>query len=196
MVLSSRTYKKDECITFKSTKGKYGALSNMAPNLPLFISGHKILSAEALYQALRFPDRADIQRNILGYKSPISAKNYARSVMDFNRPDWDRQRFAIMRFCIELKLYQHYDIFSNVLKSTSGYNIVEYTDKDKVWGAVEDGEYYVGTNALGRLLMELRENLLNGNFSLRIPNIPHLNFLGSPVTSERIDPPSVHDRLF
>ena len=164
--------------------------------MPLFISGNKVLSAEALYQSLRFPSRPDIQRNIIAHRSPISAKNYARSVMEFNRPDWDQQRFRIMRFCIELKLYQNHDVFSKVLSDTQGFQIVEFTEKDKIWGAVVEGNNYIGTNALGRLLMELREKVVQNTFSLTIPMVNDFTFLGSPITPESIHRPNNHDRLF
>lgn len=181
-----REYKKNECITFKSTKGKNGALSNMAPGFPIVIDGQIIRTAEALYQSLRFPYHPEIQREIINYPSPISAKKFGRKHIDKSRPDWNTYRFKIMKFCIELKLFQNMDKFSKALLETNNLPIVEYTDKDKVWGATDEGDYYVGTNALGRLLMELRENLKSGTFKLTIPEIDDLIFLGKPITISKI----------
>ena len=65
MGLSTRKYKKNECITFKSTKGHHGSLSNMAPNFPIYINNTRIRTAEALYQALRFPNNPEIQIGII-----------------------------------------------------------------------------------------------------------------------------------
>ncbi|MCF8308791.1 MAG: NADAR family protein [Bacteroidales bacterium] len=186
MTLSTREYKKNECITFKSTKEKNGALSNMAPGYPIVIDGQIIRTAEALYQSLRFPSHPDIQREIINYPSPLLAKKYGRRNIDKSRTDWKIHRFKIMKFCIELKLFQNMDKFSKVLLETNNFPIVEYTDKDKVWGATDEGDYYVGTNALGRLLMELRENLKSGNFNLTIPEIDDLIFLGKPISMDKI----------
>lgn len=181
MSLSVRRYKKGECITFKSTKGNYGALSNMAPNFPINIDGMNILTAEALYQALRFPDYPEIQKKIISFTSPISSKQYGRSVIQFTRPDWIECRFQIMRFCIALKLYQNFDKFSELLLKTNNLPLVEYTEKDKVWGAILEGEYYIGTNALGRLLMELRQKIQTDDFEFDIPEIYNLTFLGKRI---------------
>ncbi len=186
MALSIRTYKKGECITFKSTKGNYGALSNMAPNYPLSINGVIVLNAEALYQCMRFPDYPEIQREILKFGSPISAKKYGRSVIENTRKDWNKYRFSIMRLCLEIKLYQNYTTFSQMLLDTNDLPIVEYTDKDKVWGAILEGEYYIGTNALGRLLMELREKVKSKSFGVNIPNVPNLKFLGKNISLSSI----------
>lgn len=186
MSLSIRKYKKGECITFKSTKGNYGALSNMAPDYPININGINILTAEALYQALRFPDYPEIQRKIIDYNSPISSKKYGRTVIHLTRPDWIECRFAIMRFCLSLKLYQNFNKFSELLLRTDNFPIVEFTEKDKVWGATLEGEYYVGTNALGRLLMELREQIQTNNFEFDIPEIYNLKFLGEKITFKSV----------
>lgn len=187
MALSTREYKKNECVTFKSTKGKNGALSNMAPGFPLLIDEQPIKTAEALYQSLRFPCHPEIQKRIIDYPSPISAKKYGRTHLDKSRPDWNVHRFKIMKFCIELKLFQNMENFSKALLETDDLPIVEYTDKDKVWGATDEGDYYVGTNALGRLLMELRENLKGGKFNLTIPDIDNLIFLGKPISINQIN---------
>jgi ribA/ribD-fused uncharacterized protein len=193
MSLSIRTYKKSECITFKSTKGKYGALSNMAPGFPICINGIIIKTTEALYQALRFPDYPEIQKQIVSYPSPISAKKFGRMNFEKSRPDWLNYRFKIMKFCIELKLFQNKESFAKVLLSTKDLPIVEYTEKDKVWGATDEGDFYLGTNALGRLLMELRDNLKNNSFELTIPKIGDLIFLGNVLTIEQIN--SVPNKL-
>lgn len=187
MALSIRQYKKNECITFKSTKGKFGALSNMAPGFPLHIDSIIIKNSEALYQALRFPDFPEIQSKIISFPSPISAKNFGREHIDKSRSDWNQNRFKIMKFCLELKLHQNMDTFSKILLQTKELPIVEFTEIDKVWGATDEGEFYSGTNALGRLLMELRENLKNNNFNLTIPEIDDLRLLRKEITMETIN---------
>jgi ribA/ribD-fused uncharacterized protein len=178
MALSIRYYKKGECITFKNTKGEHGSLSNMAPNFPIKIAHIHIRTSEALYQALRFPDYPEIQKHIINYTSPMTAKKYARLHISKTRSDWDKQRFKIMKLCLELKLIYNFEMFSNVLVYTKDLPIVEYTQEDKVWGATYQKGYYVGTNALGRLLMELRKKISDKSFKLLIPDIDNLKLLG------------------
>ncbi len=186
MGLSIRNYNKKECITFKSTSGKYGALSNMAPGFPITVNDIIIKNVELLYQALRYPRHPEIQKKIISYSSPISAKQYARLHIEKTRFDWDVQRFKIMKFCIQLKLHQNKELFSKALLSTKNLSIVEFTKEDKIWGATDEGEYYSGTNALGRLLMELRENLKNDDFRISIPDIPNLTFMNKDINLDSI----------
>jgi hypothetical protein len=56
-----------------------------------------------------------------------------------------------------VKLSQNFETFGSLLMSTGDKNIVELAPKDKVWGAVKEGDLFIGTNALGRLLMFIRE---------------------------------------
>lgn len=184
MALSRRKYQKNECITFKSTKGKYGGLSNMAPNFPIFINDLLINNVEVLYQSLRYPDFPEIQQNILNHNSPISAKQYARQFLEKTRSDWDNNRFKIMKLCIQVKYYYNQKTFGDLLLQTNNHSIVEFTFEDKVWGATDEGEYYEGTNALGRLLMELRENIKNNQFKLEVPYIDNLKLLGKEINQE------------
>lgn len=184
MSLSRRQYQKKECITFKSTKGEFGGLSNMAPNYPVFINDVQIKNVESLYQSLRFPDFPEIQQNILNHKSPISAKEYARQFIDKTRGDWDGSRFKIMKFCLQVKYFYNKQEFGELLLKTKNRQIVEFTYEDKVWGATDEGEYYEGTNALGRLLMELREDIKNHTYQLEVPKIENLRLLGKEINAD------------
>lgn len=184
MKFSVRKYHKNDCVVFKSTKATFGGLSNMAPGFPIKAYGMWIRNSEALYQALRFPNHPEIQKTILRINSPITAKRYGRKYIDNTRKDWENHRFNIMRFCISVKLEQNKESFSKLLISTEGKQIVEFSDIDKVWGALKIGDYYEGTNALGRLLMELREKVLNDKFELEVPNIPNFRLLGNEIIKE------------
>jgi ribA/ribD-fused uncharacterized protein len=181
-----RRYSKGQCIVFRSTKGEYGGLSNMAGGYPIRIASHLIYNSEALYQCLKYPNAPSIQQQILLVKSPIFAKKISRKYSAFERADWENIRFKVMKLCIEVKLKYNYERFSNLLLSTGELPIVEFTKEDKVWGAVDKGDYYEGTNALGRLLMELREkvktNHTNG-FAITVPEVENMTFLGIDLRS-------------
>ena len=81
-----------------------------------------------------------------------------------------------MKFCLEMKLVNNFEKFSAVLLSTGDKPIVEYSKSDQLWGAVDMGDYYEGTNALGRLLMELRQKTKSNpdDFRIEAPTIDNL----------------------
>lgn len=158
----SRTYNRANSAVFLKTREKYGGLSNMAGGFPLVVNGVQIRTSEALYQACRFPHRPDLQHEIIAQKSPMTAKMKGKPYHHISRPDWDAVRVKIMRWCLQVKLAQNWDKFSELLLETGDMPIVEHSRRDDFWGAKPiDGETLVGTNALGRLLMELRERVKN-----------------------------------
>ena len=130
----------------------------MAPGYAVRVNGVRIFSVEALYQACRFPHLPEVQQLIIGQHSPMTAKMMSKPYREDSRPDWDRVRVKIMRWCLRMKLTQHWSRFSQLLLSTGDRSIVEDSRKDAYWGALPvDKGTLVGMNVLGRLLMELRE---------------------------------------
>ncbi len=155
-----RTYERENCITFRKTTEKFGGLSNMAGGYPLLINDIKILTSEAIYQACRFPHLPEVQKLIIAEKSPMTAKMRSKPYRDNSRPDWEIVRTKIMRWCLQVKLIQNWDKFSRLLLETKELPIVEDSRKDDFWGAkLQDGETLIGANVLGRLLMQLREQI-------------------------------------
>ena len=155
-----RKYDPATSVVFLKTKERFGGLSNMAPGFPLTVNGVRIRTSEALYQACRFPHMPDVQRKIIDEHSPMTAKMRSKPFRKDSRPDWDAVRVKIMRWSLRVKLAQNWREFGRLLLSTGDGPIVEQSRKDDFWGAkvVEDGSL-VGMNVLGRLLMELREQL-------------------------------------
>jgi type I restriction enzyme, S subunit len=182
----TRTYTRRESVVFSKTKEAFGGLSNMAAGFPIRVNGVRILTSEALYQACRFPHLPHIQRLIIAQISPMTAKMKSRQYRDDTRPDWDRARIKIMRWCLRVKLAQNWDTFSKLLLSTGESAIVEESHKDDFWGAKEiDGNTLVGMNVLGRLLMELREEVKRGNMKqltrVEPPQLPDFLLYGKPI---------------
>jgi ribA/ribD-fused uncharacterized protein len=160
----------------------------MAAGFVLIVNGILILTSEALYQALRFPDFPDLQKRIIEAKSPMTAKMITKSHRETKtRKDWDEVRVKLMRWCIRAKLLQNWKSFNLVLSETGDLPIVEKSTKgDIFWGAIEvkageplknqrikvRPEYFespempaghlAGYNVMGRLLQELRENVKKG----------------------------------
>lgn len=182
-----RTYLRAESVVVFKTKDDFGGLSNMASGYPLQVNGVRILTTEALYQACRFPLLPDVQREIIGQHSPMTAKMKSKPHRKHTRPDWDEVRFKVMRWCLRVKLAQNYAEFGRLLLATKDRPIVEQSRKDDYWGAkvAEDEETLVGENVLGRLLMELRERLkqdASGQLLTVEPlAIPDFLMMGKPI---------------
>lgn len=182
-----RTYQRAEAVVVYKTKEDFGGLSNMASDYPLLVNGVRLLTSEALYQACRFPLLAEVQREIIDQKSPMTAKMKSKPHRSKTRPDWDSVRFKIMRWCLRVKLAQNYNKFGNLLLSTDDKPIVEQSRNDDYWGAkVVDGDItLIGQNVLGRLLMELRERLRQDTQSQLLTveplSIPDFLLLGNPI---------------
>ena len=181
-----RTYDPAASIVFLKTKERFGGLSNMAPGFPLKVNGIRIRTSEALYQASRFPHRPDVQRQIIEERSPMTAKMRSKPFLKETRSDWYVVRVKIMRWCLRVKLAQNWCEFGRLLQATADYPIVEQSRKDDFWGAktVEDGTL-LGMNVLGRLLMELREQLnADTSESLKVVkplSIPEFLFCRKPI---------------
>jgi ribA/ribD-fused uncharacterized protein len=184
-----KIYKANECCVFRKTKELYGGLSNMASGFPLKVNGVNILSSEALYQACRFPHLPDIQEKIIKEKSPMSAKMVGKPYRNNSREDWDDTRIKIMRWCLKVKLAQNFFEFGKLLESTFDKPIVEDSSKDDFWGAIRDKQdenILKGTNALGRLLMELRQFYNQKRYTYEMfvvepLNIPNFKLLGQKI---------------
>jgi len=181
-----RQYDRSTSVVFLKTKEAFGGLSNMAGGFPIRVNGIRVLTSEALYQACRFPHRPEIQRLIIEQTSPMTAKMKGKPHRDDTRPDWDSVRVRIMRWCLRAKLVQNLGEFSRLLLATGTRPIVEESRKDDFWGAKPDETGgLLGQNVLGRLLMELREEVRtrprdqwNALAPLAIPNFW---FLGEPM---------------
>lgn len=160
----TRTYNRASSAVFLKTNEKFGGLSNMAGGFPLLVNGIRILTSEALYQACRFPHLPEVQKLIIGERSPMTAKMKSKPYRQDSRADWDRVRVKIMRWCLRVKLAQNWRAFSALLLETGEQPIVEESRRDDFWGAHPiDEKLLVGMNVLGRLLMELRDEVRGGS---------------------------------
>ncbi|WP_295580273.1 NADAR family protein [uncultured Lamprocystis sp.] len=181
-----RAYDPAVCVTFRKTNEPFGGLSNMAGGYPMAIGGVSIRSAEALYQACRFPHRPDVQQLILDQKSPMTAKMKSKPYRRDSRTDWDRVRTTVMRWALRAKIYCNRR-FVDLLLATGDKPIVENSRKDRFWGAVPEADgTLVGKNVLGRLLMELRDDVRREQLAFSKPLVPpaisDFLLLGTPLS--------------
>lgn len=183
---TSRSYDPAHACIFRRTKAKFGGLSNMAAGFPLVTGTVPVRTAEALYQACRYPHLPDLQAKILAEASPMSAKMVSKKRYDHSRPDWDRVKVRVMRWCLEVKLAQHFATFGRLLETTGDVDIVEESARDRFWGAVREPDGQLrGVNALGRLLMALRDRYALGEryrlLYVEPPRIARFHLLTQPI---------------
>ena len=168
MCFENERYDRNQCVTFRKTNEQpFGALSNMSDGYLLVVNGERIKTSEALYQICRFPRNSQVQKLIIAEASPMAAKMRSKPHRkECNRPDWDDVRVELMRWCLRVKLACNWVKFGRLLLATGDRPIVEDSPKDRFWGAVADKEepaVLEGQNVLGRLLMELRDELRGPN---------------------------------
>ncbi len=181
---SNRTYQLADSVVFQKTKEEFGGLSNMAAGYSLNINDVIIPTAEHLYQACRFPHIPELQLAIISEPSPMNAKKLGRQKIDMTRKDWDKIPFKVMKWVLEVKLSQNWESFGKLLRETGDKHIVELAPKNKVWGASKSGNILTGTNALGRLLMQLRETYVkpdNYQACVNPLDIDDFLLLGNPI---------------
>jgi ribA/ribD-fused uncharacterized protein len=74
------------------------------------------------------------------------------------RHDWEDVKVEVMLRAVRAKFSQHGEL-RTLLLSTGDATIVEHTESDSYWGDGGDGS---GSNMLGRILMQARDELRTG----------------------------------
>ena len=77
------------------------------------------------------------------------------TVSRWRRSDWDEVKIDVMRKALLAKFTQHERLLK-ILLSTKNRQLIEHTSRDSFWG---NGGDDTGQNHLGRLLMEIRDNI-------------------------------------
>ncbi|SFJ10577.1 NADAR family protein [Thermoflavimicrobium dichotomicum] len=142
-------------IYFYRINEEYGSFSNFSPH-PIELDGKKWPTTEHYFQAQKFitTDPAYSEKIRLA-SSPMVAARLGRSRKAPLRPDWEKIKDDVMRKAVRCKVMTHPDV-KELLLSTGDEEIIEKTTKDTYWGCGSDGK---GKNMLGKILMEIREEL-------------------------------------
>ena len=146
-------------IAFTKVRLAHGWLGNMAP-FPIQADGRLWKTSEALFQARRFADAECIDA-IHKATSPMEAKRIANEhvaqmvIEPRSAADVDN-----MRRVLRLKIDQHPQLKAMLLE-TQGRIIEDCSARPSAifWGARRTPDGWEGQNMLGRLWMELREQL-------------------------------------
>lgn len=192
-----RRYLRSESVVFRKTREEWGGLSNMASGFPVWVSGIQFPSSEALYQACRYPHIIDAQKEIIAAHSAMAAKMKSKKYYKYTLEPWDALRVPIMKWALRVKYAYHPTTFGRILLATGEKPIVEEGYKDPFWSAQpQDDGTLLGYNVLGRLLMELREQIQEKPSNLEWiapPDIKHLRLLGK--TAEEFKAPAAHGKF-
>ena len=163
-----RIYHRDEVCGFRFVRAPWGAFSNFAPlATPIAAGPWTFATSEALYQAAKFGDAPAVQRRIACAPSARAAAAIGRGEKAGLDPDWSAQRVNAMRWVLRMKREANAAEIDAALAATGDRAIVEVSTRDAWWGAKPAGDSYRGANVLGRLWMELRQQLRDGDPAAR-----------------------------
>lgn len=140
-------------ILFYRTGDAYGELSNFSKHR-IFLKEKVWATSEHFFQAQKFEGTEHEE----GVRLARTAKIAAEMGRDRKRPlrrDWEAVKDGVMRMALRAKFAQH-EGPREVLLGTGNADLIEHTAND-AYGA--DGGDGSGKNMLGKLLMEVREEL-------------------------------------
>jgi hypothetical protein len=144
-------------INFYYVDKPYGFFSNFFKR-KIIIDGKIWPTTEHFFQAMKFAG-TQYEEYIRNLKTAREAADSGRDRTKPLRNDWESVKDDIMRTAIRAKFTQNEDLKA-LLLSTEGSLLVEHTENDSYWGDGGDG---TGKNMLGKILMEVRNELLKSN---------------------------------
>ena len=142
-----------DTVNFYHLNEPFGEFSNFAA-FPVSLGGRRWPTSEHYFQAQKFEDEA-YRDKVRAAKSPMIAARLGRSRKVKLRRDWESVKLGVMLDAVAAKFTQHDDLRA-LLLSTGDAKLVEHTENDDYWGDGGDGS---GQNRLGRLLMQVRDQL-------------------------------------
>ena len=171
-----QSYPQDKVAVIRKAEEEWGILGNM-PKCAITVDGVEFPSSEHIFQIMKFSDTA-ARKELLADKSGFAMKKFTmKRLLKAGakcREDWEEHLLDIMKFAL-VKKYEQSEFFRTELQRTAelGLFIAEdETSRQKgkpadCWGVVLQDGAYVGSNVLGRLLMELRD--AGGKLEYRLP---------------------------
>ena len=163
-----RIYARTEVCGFRFANAAWAELSNFYPlAVPIAAGPWTFSTSEAAYQAAKFAARPDVQRRIAEAPTPREAAAIGRTPGLGIDHGWNAQRVDVMRWVLRMKREANHVAIDAVLAATGERPIVEVSTRDPWWGARPVADRYEGRNVLGRLWMELRQQLRDGDPAAR-----------------------------
>jgi len=122
----------------------------------VILDGEKYISLEHSYQAAKTLNLV-LRRQFQHILSPGEAKRIGKRLK--LRKGWDHMRIDIMRQLLRQKFAPRTDLALRLLATRDAMLVEGNTWKDRFWGKIRRKGKWVGQNWLGRLLMEVRDEL-------------------------------------
>jgi N-glycosidase YbiA len=138
-------------IKFYKTAEPFGCFSNYYKSR-FFMYGRWWNWSEAPYQAAKTTVQSEIDEIWQAVKANDTRLLGQKVTM---RPDWDQIKKQVMKEVCLAKFLQNSDL-RKILMDTGTEDLIEDSPVDWYWGCGKDG---TGQNMLGKVLMELREEL-------------------------------------
>lgn len=143
----------NKTIHFYSTRDPFGEFSNFSKHR-VFLKGKSWPTSEHYFQAQKFAGTEHEEAVRLAQSAKIAAE-MGRDRKRPLRPDWEAVKEDVMREVVRAKFTQHKEL-RELLLSTGEAEVIEHTKNDNYWADGGDG---TGKNRLGKILMEIRDEL-------------------------------------
>lgn len=143
----------NKTIHFYSTRDLFGEFSNFSKHR-VFLKGKSWPTSEHYFQAQKFAGTEHEEAVRLAQSAKIAAE-MGRDRKRPLRPDWEAVKEDVMREVVRAKFTQHKEL-RELLLSTGEAELIEHTKNDNYWADGGDG---TGKNRLGKILMEIRDEL-------------------------------------
>jgi ribA/ribD-fused uncharacterized protein len=141
-------------IIFYRANDEYGFLSNLHPCNVVF-EGKAFSSAEAAFQYGK-PSDMMVAEWLVSAPKPRFCALAAHALLPYDvKPEWPSTKVTRMKYVLRAKFGQHKELRDNLL-GTGKAKLIEGSPTDEFWGVGKSGE---GKNLLGKLLMEIRQEL-------------------------------------
>jgi len=148
-------------IYFRHTEGvRYSVFSTHQAGYPISMQSKQWPTVQHYFQAQKFPNDSVLTEELRKCETPLAALKMGTETSVPIRPDWNEVRYTIHKEANFAKFIQHADAGAILLET--GDRPLIYNAKDPFWG---NGDGGTGENFLGKLLMEIREELrqINSN---------------------------------
>ena len=165
---------------------EYGCFSNWYPAEFDYAREHyKNVEQYMMYQKVMMFRQYELAEKIMGTDDPSECKKIGRTHFpEFNSELWDKTCKTIVKRGIRAKFLQNEDLL-NTLLGTGNKLLAECSPFDKKWGIgidINDSDRFdtskwKGSNLLGRILMEVREELRNELYASGNLGIEYVNAL-------------------
>ena len=165
---------------------KYGCFSNWYPSNFLYArEQYKNVEQYMMYQKVLMFKQYDLAKKIMETEDPTECKKIGRThFAEFSFELWDKTCKTIVKRGVRAKFLQNRELLG-VLLDTGNKVLAECSPFDKKWGIgidINDPDRFDvskwnGSNLLGRILMEVRDELRTEILSAEGGNIKYIDAL-------------------